>query len=311
MVTVGENVAGDDPYLPVEEVAERLGLPLSVLLHRVEAGDVPSQRTETDDGVRYALRLSDLGIERDDAELLGTTAEQPREAPLESGIVFQGAQGDEPVLRPVRRREPQRPPPWLVQGRGHRADTAGQDEGERRHEDLPGPGGDDTPAGLAVLLHGASASSPELGSHTDAAVAELAVPPPARAPLGLLDAGLHGPLADLATMSLDARELVAGLLDRWERSMEQRIYTEQRQRFQAELVSRQGMVKELEMELQAARAEHAAVQAAKDRELARKERELADRERELAETHRRAEEAERRASTPATRLLGWWGRRNG
>ena len=112
-------------------------------------------------------------------------------------------------------------------------------------------------------------------------------------------------------MSLDARELVAGLLDRWERTLEQRIYTEQRQRFQAELVSRQNMVKQLQMELQTARAEHAAAQAEKDRILAGKERELADRERDLAESRWAAEEAERliAPTTEGVRRRRWfWNR---
>jgi len=110
-------------------------------------------------------------------------------------------------------------------------------------------------------------------------------------------------------MSLDARELVAGLLDRWERTLEQRIYTEQRQRFQAELVARQNMVKQLQMELHTARAEHAAAQAEKDRVLAGKERELADRERDLAETRRIAEEAERMIAPAAVHRRRWfWNR---
>src|SRR5580692_8280525 len=54
---------GDEPYLPVEEVAQRLDLPLGILLRRVEAGDVPSRREEGPDGVRYLVRLGDLGIE--------------------------------------------------------------------------------------------------------------------------------------------------------------------------------------------------------------------------------------------------------
>src|ERR1700690_4212009 len=54
---------GEEPYLPVEEVAQRLDLPLGILLRRVEAGDVPSRREENADGVHYLVRLGDLGIE--------------------------------------------------------------------------------------------------------------------------------------------------------------------------------------------------------------------------------------------------------
>src|SRR5437870_8785474 len=56
-----------EPYLPVEEVARRLDLPLAILIRRVEAGDVPARRIEGPEGVRYSLRLSDLGIEPDRA----------------------------------------------------------------------------------------------------------------------------------------------------------------------------------------------------------------------------------------------------
>ncbi len=66
---LSEHITSDEPYLLVEEVAERLGLPLSVLLHRVEAGDIPARRVERADGLHYALRLGDLGIELDDQGL--------------------------------------------------------------------------------------------------------------------------------------------------------------------------------------------------------------------------------------------------
>src|SRR6202140_2354673 len=54
---------GAEPYLPVEEVARRLDLPLGILLRRVEAGDVPSRREDGPDGVHFLVRLGDLGIE--------------------------------------------------------------------------------------------------------------------------------------------------------------------------------------------------------------------------------------------------------
>ena len=56
---------GAEPYLPVEEVARKgWGSPgLGILLRRVEAGDVPSRREEGPDGVRFLVRLGDLGIE--------------------------------------------------------------------------------------------------------------------------------------------------------------------------------------------------------------------------------------------------------
>lgn len=110
-------------------------------------------------------------------------------------------------------------------------------------------------------------------------------PPPARAMVELtpIDAEGEGPRAELAMMALDPRELVAGLLDRWERTLEQRIYAEQRQRFEAELTNRQAKVKQLQLELDAVRAEHAAALAERERQIAEKERDLARREREVAE----------------------------
>ena len=83
-------------------------------------------------------------------------------------------------------------------------------------------------------------------------------------------------------MQLDPRELVAGLLDRWERTLEQRIYAEQRQRFEAELNARQNLVKQLQLELQTVRAENAATLAERDRKLAESERSMAQVQQELA-----------------------------
>jgi hypothetical protein len=101
----------------------------------------------------------------------------------------------------------------------------------------------------------------------------------------LIDIGSNEPRRDVAAMtSLDPRELVAGLLDRWERTLEQRIYSEQRQRFEAELNARQNLVKQLQLELQTARAEHAAAQAEKDRRLADRDRRVSDLEARFPDT---------------------------
>jgi len=68
---------GAEPYLPVEEVAQRLDLPLGILLRRVEAGDVPSRREEGPDGVRYLVRLGDLGIESPVTDTVATPPPPP------------------------------------------------------------------------------------------------------------------------------------------------------------------------------------------------------------------------------------------
>jgi hypothetical protein len=375
-VALSDHTSNDEPYLLVEEVAERLGLPLSVLLHRVEAGDIPARRVERADGLHYALRLGDLGIELDDRGLRSsaiaaeaaedvapphTVAEPTVEhaivsafesgpAPVPLGIQPIDGSGDgdpadeaavesdrfepggaEPFWRPeaepppawaLRAREPQQSPVWLTPDHRDDADGGGDDDDARApapgdaftvvesHDHLPPPldSTDDEPAAATPLTPSfGDAGGDDL--EEDIAVAELAVPPPGREPVSLVDAAPTGPRGDLASMSLDARELVAGLLDRWERTLEQRIYTEQRQRFQAELVARQNMVKQLQMELHTARAEHAAAQAEKDRVLAGKERELADRERDLAETRRLAEQAEQDVAPSTARRRRWfWSR---
>src|SRR5580698_5121076 len=68
---------GEEPYLPVEDVAQRLDLPLGILLRRVEAGDVPSRREEGPNGVRYLVRLGDLGIESPMSDLPAAPAPPP------------------------------------------------------------------------------------------------------------------------------------------------------------------------------------------------------------------------------------------
>lgn len=315
----------EEQYLPVEEIAERLGLPLSVLLRRVEAGDVPSRRTDTDSGPRYALRLSDLGIEpdppqapsgdrdnHDDAESGGINSFDGEERTVP---VAAGDMSEHEILQPAwstRPVEPRQPPVWITaephaataehgEMAAHPSDPSEIEpdpaEASAAQPDSAEPGAAPEPA----------IATPEEEEQPAAQVAEaasepalhVATPEPARSPASsLIDPLSGGPRSDLASMSLDARDLVAGLLDRWERTLEQRIYTEQRQRFQVELSARQNMVRELQMELQTARAEHAAAQAEKDRLLAAKERELADRERDLAETRRYVEETER--GTPSS-----------
>ncbi len=214
---------GAEPYLPVEEVAKRLDLPLGILLRRVEAGDIPSRREENADGVHYLVRLGDLGIE----------------APATNGASA-----------------PPPPPP-------------------------PNTENHDAPADRSPTIN--VVGTPQPSSWPD-----KVVPPPAEELAAeaqtshgrggsMIEIGSNEPRRDVASMtSLDPRELVAGLLDRWERTLEQRIYSEQRQRFEAELNSRQNLVKQLQLELQTARAEHAAAQAEKDRRLADRDRRISE-----------------------------------
>lgn len=292
-----DHAATDERYIPVEEVAARLGLPLPVLISRVEAGDVPSRRVEDESGVHYALRLSDLGIELDESPTTsagtGAVFDESEANGVESAIASAFNAG----AAPPQDVEDASLPSVAVTGR--RVDSAGVDA-----------------AAVAAADTGARAEAPVSGATIrpeadepegpEATEAEMAVPPPhfRRSELTLLEAVT--PRGELSSMSLDARELVAGLLDRWEHTLERRIYTEQRQRFQGELWTRQNMVKQLQMELQAVRAENAAAQAEKDRVLAEKERELADRERALDEARRLAEQAERHIAPAASARRRRW-----
>jgi len=208
-----------------------LDLPLGILLRRVEAGDVPSRREEGPDGVRYLVRLGDLGIESPMSDLVA--APPPPAAPPEM-VDHEAPLDQSPSVDVVGTAQPSSWPDKVV----------------------PPPA--EELAAEAQTAHGRGGSMIEVGSNE--------------------------PRRDVASMtSLDPRELVAGLLDRWERTLEQRIYSEQRQRFEAELNARQNLVKQLQLELQTARAEHAAAQAEKDRRLADRDRRISDLEAGVAD----------------------------
>ncbi|MGH7612174.1 MAG: hypothetical protein ACREN4_09165 [Candidatus Dormibacteria bacterium] len=80
-------------------------------------------------------------------------------------------------------------------------------------------------------------------------------------------AAAQGPESALALNSLDARELVAGLFERWERALEQRIQAEQRLRFEAELERRMRQVRDLRQELENTRKATAAQLAEREQEV--------------------------------------------
>jgi len=189
--------------LTVEDVAARLGLPVGMVQRRIEAGLVPARRVESATGVRYRLRLADLGVAEHAAA--------------------------EPELE-----------------------------------------------GLGVP-----------------------VPGPARGTVELRPAD-EGPTAELMSMQLDPRELVAGLLDRWERTLEQRIHAEQRQRFESELAARQSAIRELRLELEAVRAQQAAA-------LGERDRLIEEQRRRIAQASVAVADAEERARTASLRR-GWFRR---
>ena len=110
-------------------------------------------------------------------------------------------------------------------------------------------------------------------------VAEPAPPPPVEQEMAPPSTLLASPAAASAAMgTIDARELVAGLFERWERALEQRIQAEQRLRFEAELEQRLRQVRDLRQELDQTRKSQAA--------------ELAEREREVLQLRERVRELE-------------------
>ncbi len=110
-------------------------------------------------------------------------------------------------------------------------------------------------------------------------VADSAPPLTAREEMAPPSTLLAAPTAASAAMgTIDARELVAGLFERWERALEQRIQAEQRLRFEAELEQRLRQVRDLRQELDQTRKSQAS--------------ELADREREVLQLRERVRELE-------------------
>ncbi|MFN2569014.1 MAG: hypothetical protein ABR564_05360 [Candidatus Dormibacteria bacterium] len=103
-------------------------------------------------------------------------------------------------------------------------------------------------------------------------------------------------LPDALPIALDPRQLVAGLLDRWERSVEQRIQVEQLPRFEAQIVERQVRINELEKELRAVRLDGAAALTERGEAMAERERAVAERDRAIADRDRALAERERALS---------------
>ena len=220
-----------EPYVPAGEVARRLGLPLPILLRRIEAGDVPAQRVEGPAGAEWRVRLSDLGV-------------QP--LALEDGSVTDDV-----------------------------ADDVTDEAGDEQLDDAA-----EEPA-AEQEAHEAEVEEPELPVEEEEETVAADEPANVETAVARVPETATELRAEVAGIRLDPRELVSGLLDRWERTLEQRIYAEQRQRFEGELNARQNLVKQLQLELQTARAEHAALQADRDRRMAELERRIWDLQREL------------------------------
>lgn len=269
----------EEPYIPVEELAQRLDLPLGILLRRIEAGDVPARRVESE-GSGWGLRLSDLGIDPEEAE---------------EEVEGEDAMSDDRAMSS----DPPPPPPASTWDATLREEAAAETlKAEAPNAEAPIPqaprAGDDRRYSWSPAWNARSGDPRAIDPRSDPPGVESpgegrgAIPRPDE-PVAMLpgritryERGTRGPRSEVAGMVIDSRELVSGLLDRWERTLEQRIFIEQRQRFESELNARQNLVKQLQLELQTARAEHAAYAADRDRQQLELEHQIADLHRELA-----------------------------
>lgn len=218
--------------LSVDEVALRLGLPVAMLMRRIDAGTVPGRRVDGPEGVQYRVAASALPPPPEAVET------RPA-APIEHGV-------------------------W-------------SEIAARR---------DSREAGVASRGSGWPDATPtiEVSSEVVAARGRPATPTPqggvvARpAPQGAMEMapeGLIGP-------GIDARELVAALLDRWERTHEQRVDAEYKLRYETLLADERGRQLRLRSEMDALRSQLEAAGQAREADAAAAAAAFADRDRDLA-----------------------------
>ena len=238
----------DEPYIPVEEIARRLDLPLAILLRRIEAGDVPARRVLGGTGSGWGIRLSDLGIE---------SAADVRRPEVTHEAQPQSRSAEPLAVAPA--------VPLVEQQHAAEHHAAEEQQAAEIRQS----------AGSLVMGEPAP-GAPEMTQQEDPFQ-----PVSVTGRITRYERGTRGPRGEVAGMFIDSRELVSGLLDRWERTLEQRIFIEQRQRFEGELNARQNLVKQLQLELQTAHAEHAAYVADSERRYLELEHQIADLQREL------------------------------
>ena len=195
----------------VEEVADCLGLPVGMLIRRIEAGTVPGRRLDGPDGIRYRVVVP--------RSVLGYSASRP---PAGGRPADGQDRGPGPTASP---------PP------GQPADDDG-----------------DTPE---WSLHGRAVSPAAMASSAPVATVPLVRLEEVGFPNVELARAPHGG-------GVDARELVAALLARWERSHEQRIDAEARLRWEPPLAQERARNRTRAAELEAARTEIAALIAERD-----------------------------------------------
>lgn len=64
VIELSDNVTSAEPYLLGDEVADRFGFPLTVLVHGVESGDITAPRIASQDGVHSPLPLATSALNR-------------------------------------------------------------------------------------------------------------------------------------------------------------------------------------------------------------------------------------------------------
>ncbi|HVB14661.1 MAG TPA: hypothetical protein VNH38_07900 [Candidatus Dormibacteraeota bacterium] len=138
--------------------------------------------------------------------------------------------------------------------------TAAVDPVDEEEEEAPFGRDEDDDEEVVLVEQGLDLESP-LPSEV------MGVPEMVEVPRPSALAAAQGPDSALAINSIDARELVAGLFERWERALEQRIQAEQRLRFEAELERRLRQVRDLRQELENTRKSTAAQLAEREQEV--------------------------------------------
>ncbi len=138
--------------------------------------------------------------------------------------------------------------------------TAATEPAEEDEEESPFGSDEDVDDEIVAVEPGLDLESP-LPSEV------MGVPELVEVPRPSALAAAQGPDSALAINSIDARELVAGLFERWERALEQRIQAEQRLRFEAELERRLRQVRDLRQELENTRKSTAAQLAEREQEV--------------------------------------------
>jgi hypothetical protein len=233
------DVSGRDE-VPVEEVAGRLGLPVSMLIRRIDAGVLPGRRIQLDDRVAYLVRADSLDVGAEPVE--AAVASPAPQSEAQTSSVEESLAEASPY--PWRQHQPAAEPPW-----------PGKDAPPPPSPGVepPGDADDAEVAGEVVDVR--------LGARVDEAPVRLE--------------SETSPRAELAALGLDARELVAALLERWERTLEQRVHAEYRLRYETALSARQAEVKQLQHEIDSIRSQLAVAGAERDAHLATHRTEVA------------------------------------